>query len=281
MRHHAMNESALWNRIESRLDSDLPEWRERIEKMGQVAAVEHRSGGRTWSDAEVFEGLLLAVLSSDTDWSKVEGVRAELPDLFSGFCLEWYAERRDSEIPGRFVPWFKARKAGSRALRRGLVDLIHAARKLLEHRRAHGTAEDYFTSLMDRCGGDPKRAALSLGCPGEYKLPSLGVPLAAEALKNLGFDVAKPDVGGEVVRAGPFRPAVRRETEEVGAACNPQESVVGDDRRTGARGGGRRARRARGQRHLAAVCEERASPLQPGARRDGEREMHCVVTDRA
>ena len=37
----------------------------------------------------------MAVLSANTDWSKIEGVQAELADLFSGFRLEWYAERSD------------------------------------------------------------------------------------------------------------------------------------------------------------------------------------------
>ena len=38
------------------------------------------------------------------------------------------------------------------------------------------------------------QVALLLGSAGEYKLSAPGVPLAAEALKNLGFAVAKPDL---------------------------------------------------------------------------------------
>ena len=135
----------------------------------------------------------MAVLSANTDWSKIEGVQAELADLFSGFHLESYAALSDAEIGDRFLPWFKDRKAGAMTLERGLANLIGAARILLKYSRTHGTADGYFTSLLGRCGGDPKRAAIRLGCRGEYKLPSLGPPLAAEALKNLGFDVAKPD----------------------------------------------------------------------------------------
>ncbi len=46
---------------------------------------------------------------------------------------------------------------------------------------------------MHQCNNDPKQVALCIGLPNKYKLPAFGVPLAAEALKNLGFDVAKPD----------------------------------------------------------------------------------------
>ena len=188
-----MNRQVLWSRIESRLESSPLDWRERIRQLGQVEAVEQRDAGRTWSDDEVFEALLMAVLSSDTDWSNIERIQADLPDLFSGFSLASYAKLSDDEIGDRFVPWFEDRKAGSRSRKGNLLNLVGAARKLLDFSRKHGAADDYFTSLVDKCDGDPKQAALRLGQDREYKLPSLGVALAAEALKNLGFDVAKPD----------------------------------------------------------------------------------------
>ena len=188
-----MNRSTLWKNIESRLDSSLPGWRPRVDGFGQLRAVEGRSAGRAWSDDEVFKGLLMAVLSANTDWSKIEGVQGELAELFCGFRIEWYAERSGAEVGDRFLPWFKDRKAGSMNLERGLANLVLTARTLLGYKRECGTVDGYFTSLLDRCGGDPKQAALRLGCKGEDKLPAFGVPLAAEALKNLGFDVAKPD----------------------------------------------------------------------------------------
>ena len=187
---------ALWQRIESRLDSAIPGWRSRVGGFDQLGAVKAREAGRVWNDDEVFEGLLLAVLSSNTDWSKIEGVQAELADLFSGFSLASYAERRPSEIAERFLPWFWERRAGSPSQKEGLIYLIGTARRLLEHSRVHGSAESYFTTLVQKLDGDPKLAALHLGLPGKYnryKLPAFGVALAAEALKNLGFPVAKPD----------------------------------------------------------------------------------------
>lgn len=189
-----MNKHTLWNTIKARLDTYLPKWKEDPELIAVVAAIEEREAGRAWDDDEVFEGLLKAVLSGNTDWSKIKRVLPELPDLFCGFSLESYAALSSTEIRNRFVPWFKERKAGSKTLKTGLTNLIDAAKKLAEHSRIHGTAESYFTSLMHRSNDDPKQVVLKLGRPGnEYKLPSLGVPLAAQVLKNLGFDVAKPD----------------------------------------------------------------------------------------
>ena len=183
----------LWNDIESLLDSRRPKWRTLVEEMGQLAAVERRSTGRTWSDDEVFEALLMAVLSGDRDWSTIQPIRGELAEPFSGFSLTTFAGISEAEISNRLVPWFEARRAGSRSLRANLVRLLGAARRLSDYSTAHGTADGYFTSLMAQCDNDPKQVAIRLGDAGEYKLPSLGIPLAAEALKNLGFDVAKPD----------------------------------------------------------------------------------------
>ena len=130
---------------------------------------------------------------NNTDWSKIERIQDDLAELFSGFSLKSYAELPACEVGDRILPWFLGRKAGSITLERDLVNLIGTARLLFEHSCVHGTAESYFTSLVRRVDGDPKQAALRLGSPGTDKLPAFGVALAAEALKNLGFDVAKPD----------------------------------------------------------------------------------------
>lgn len=183
----------LWQRIQTELDTGLPCWRVQIESFGQVAAVERRRAGGRWSDDEVFEALLRSILSSATDWSKVERVLPELRSLFCDFSLARYAAVPVETIGSRFVSWFTDRRAGSMTLRSGLLALRRSAERLATWSQANGSAESYFIQLMDDAGSDPKLAALSLGTPGEYKLPGLGIPLAAEALKNLGFDLAKPD----------------------------------------------------------------------------------------
>ena len=45
-------------------------------------------------------------------------------------------------------------------LQRDLANLRRTARRLYKHSRRHGTAESYFTLLVRRLGGDPKKAAV-------------------------------------------------------------------------------------------------------------------------
>ena len=161
---------ALCQSIESRLESSLQGWRSRLDGLDQVAAVEAGQGGRAWSDDKIFKALLLAVLSNNTDWSKIERIQVDLADLFFGFSLKLYAELPACQIGNHILPWFLERKAGSVTLERDLVNLIGAVRLLFEHSCAHGNAESYITSLVQEFDGDPKQAALHLGSPGHYKL---------------------------------------------------------------------------------------------------------------
>ena len=155
--------------------------------------VEARSNGRSWNDSEVFEGIVLAILSNSTDWSKVEAVRPCLKALFFDFDLTRYSTLHEGDIKNEFVPWFIERGAGSMHLAGSLKQLIETAIKLDRYARQHGSVENFLAWLLKRNASDHKRLAVALGTPGEYKLPGLGIPLAAEALKNIGYDVAKPD----------------------------------------------------------------------------------------
>lgn len=183
----------LWCEIESCLDKRLIDWRARILALSQVTAIEARKLGRRWSDADVFEGMLLAILSNSTDWSKVEAIRPQLKPLFSNFDLAAYARMSDTEIEKKFIPWFLEQGAGSMQLRGSLKQLVLAAHKMRSHSAQYGSAEQFLDWLFKRGHSDSKRLAQALGGSGEYKLPGFGIPLAAEFLKNIGYDVAKPD----------------------------------------------------------------------------------------
>jgi len=124
----------------------------------------------------------------------VERVLPELRTAFSDFSLDTYAETSEREVEQRLVRWFEDRRAGSMTLRQSLIGLAKTARLLREWSATHGSAEHYFLTLLAACGADPKRAAVALGTPDSpKKLPGLGVPIAAESLRNMGYDVCKPD----------------------------------------------------------------------------------------
>ncbi len=185
---------ALWRAIENELDRALPRWHEMIDGFGQVAAVNRRTAGTSWTDYEVFEALLCAVLTNSTDYAKVQAVLPDLRLRFSNFNLSAYAKLTNDEVEREYVSWFLARRAGSLTLKRSLLSLIATAGILQRWSETHSCAEHYFLEVIRSSGGDVKRAAVALGAyASPKKLPGLGVPIAAESLRNMGFDLCKPD----------------------------------------------------------------------------------------
>jgi hypothetical protein len=183
----------LWQTLLARLD----EWKSHWARESDRAALDHRiarrSSGAAFADAEIFQGLLLAVLSGNTRWSTIERIQDELSGPFNGFDLAHFAVTTPDEIERRLVPWFKERRAGSTGLKRGLLRLRETAQALVSYALKHGCADRYFTDALADQGGGPEDLAVAIGSSHRWKLPGFGIALAAEALRNIGFDVSKPD----------------------------------------------------------------------------------------
>ncbi len=183
----------LWEQITKHLTTFLPNWRDRIAQFGQVSAVERRLNGGHWSDSEVFEGIILGVLSNSIDWAKIEAVRPRLNEVFLDFSPVEYARLNDGDIR-RLVAWFSEHGASLPYNGKSLNTLTRTAAQLHRYSRGHGSLERFMTNLYQANGADAKRLAVALGSEkSDNKLPGVGIPLAAEALKNIGYDVAKPD----------------------------------------------------------------------------------------
>jgi hypothetical protein len=183
----------LWQAIKNRLNKDLPDWQARVgdpNEFGQIQAFERRlKDGDQWSDAEVLEALVRAVLSNSTDWAVITKRLPALKDEMNGFDFQRFVRLTDRDIEN-FYQWFKQNKAASPTLRRGLLRLHQAAGRLAKQDKNLG---DYLQDLRNQ-RDDPEQMAVALGGTDEtHKLPGLGIPLAAEFLKNVGFDLSKPD----------------------------------------------------------------------------------------
>lgn len=184
----------LWNKICSILQSKLPEWEKKIADEGQVSAVEARERGDEFSDNQIFRGIVKAVLSNSKDWSKIERVLSELNNLFHDFDLGYYSGLSVNDIERDFLPWFSKRGAGSLTMKQNLKRLIKTAQILKDCSQRVGSLNRYLTSLLELNKNDAIALVKQLGSyQSPHKLPALGIPIAAEAMKNVGFDVAKPD----------------------------------------------------------------------------------------
>jgi 3-methyladenine DNA glycosylase Tag len=185
------NYKMLWERIKNRLDAGIQNWEQRIRDMQQVTAVELRTGGYKFSNNEVFKALVLSVLSNSTNWAVVEKVLSELQSVFSDFDVQKFIACEQDDID-KLYDWFYEKDAASIVLKSGLLRLRDAARKLHDIAQDNGSLNKYYTDVVLRSADVPSAVA-ALGSDPRIKLPGLGIPLTAEFLKNIGFDVSKPD----------------------------------------------------------------------------------------
>jgi hypothetical protein len=185
----------LWTAIRENLNNGVAKWQDKIIGFGQVAAVESREKGKKWSDNEIFEGVVKAILSSNTDWSKIERILTELHSVFRNFELNYYASLTETDVVGKIHAWFKERYADSPNLKQGLIRLTESSKRLLSYSKRHEGLDNFITGLLKETASNPKLLAFQLGSnSSQYKLPGMRIALAAEALRNIGFDIAKPDM---------------------------------------------------------------------------------------
>ena len=79
-------------------------------------------------------------------------------------------------------------------MRRDLTNLIGTAGRLGEYCQRFGSLEGYFSSLLNIAHDNCMELARKIGsAQSHHKLPAMGIPIASEMLKNIGYDVAKPD----------------------------------------------------------------------------------------
>lgn len=183
----------LWDRITRHLTTFQPTWRTRIAEFAQCAAVERRVKGKRWSDSEVFEGVVFGLLSNSIDWARIEAVRPNLSGAFLGFSPAEYRKLDDRSVGG-LVTWFSDHGATLPYNGKSLYNLRQTAAQLCAYSRKYGSLEQFLDHLLRVNGVDTKRLAVALGSAGSlHKLAGLGIPLVAESLKNIGYDLAKPD----------------------------------------------------------------------------------------
>lgn len=186
-------EKILWANLCSKMDEWNKNWEKEVESACYINQLKKRRKKIKFTDNDIFEGLLLGILSSNTDWRTIRKIKDELKDKFNNFDLDSYSKKSEVYITNSIVPWFKSKKAGSLTLNRNLRYLIDTSKKLAKYSNKYGSADQYFTKALAEANNDAIELAILLGTSTEWKLKGFGVPLAAEALRNIGYNLSKPD----------------------------------------------------------------------------------------
>jgi len=170
------------------LERHLPLWRHLIHDLAQVPKIEARRAGWRPSDAEAVQALLLSYLSAMTDWSRIQAALEQIRGVLPDWTPRAVASLSPNEIT-RLQRWFLDHRLGSVLLGQQLRSLPRAA-VILDRMSGEAGSVDAFVHNAQQAG---TIIELLTTKNSEWKLPGVGVALAAEFLKNLGHDDFKPD----------------------------------------------------------------------------------------
>ena len=175
------------------------------------------------------EGMILSMLSSGTDWSKIEGHQDKIKEVFRGYNADEIrsvireteedkkkelakaatkdeAEKIILDKKHKYTPFYEALGAvkdenGNKYNLRG--QYIVSQMKCLENNidileKNISSLEDTDNSIgyINKCIAEDNLLELVKSVAdesGKYKLEQLAIPLACEYLRNVGVNLAKPD----------------------------------------------------------------------------------------
>ena len=154
-----------------------------------VKSVEERRNGRSFTLNEHLRGYVCAQLSNSRTWSYLKPHLPEIDEIFCNYDVKAIINKLDSLGHDYFISRVKAIKCGNRGIDQQIETLrenINVFNRLIDK---YGNLDEFVTSQavfeIISMLSEPESP---------YKLRSLGIPLTAEYLRNVGIDCPKPDV---------------------------------------------------------------------------------------
>lgn len=159
--------------------------------------LDRRTAGDEFSTGDHIRAMVYSLLSSGAQWSRLEpyidintGEISVIDDLFCQYDIEKLLVCDPEEISDKILSY----KLGSPYTRKQMNALIKVnIRKLLSLERQYGSVDDFYMEILvkDRTKKTLVKELSSSESP--HKFIQFGGALVAEYLKNVGYDIAKPD----------------------------------------------------------------------------------------
>lgn len=148
-------------------------------------AIAARKSGKEYSLSEHLRGLVYALLTNQTKWSRIVPHLSEIDKIFFNYDVDTIKEK-PAEY---FETAIRGIKCGNRNIK-AQMNALHENIGILESITAkYGSMDTFITSA-------PAYEVVSMlsSTYSEYKLQQVGEALAWEYIRNMGIDGAKPDL---------------------------------------------------------------------------------------
>jgi len=151
--------------------------------LGHFSAIKKRKEGRSFSLQDHVEGFILAQLSNQRPWKRIDENLDKLSTAFHDYDPGKLMEANLDNIEKNV----REMKCGNRQIHAQISSLPHNISIFYRIQEDFGSLDNYVVS------DKPNKIAKELGTGKRYKMKQIGFALATEYLRNVGIDAPKPD----------------------------------------------------------------------------------------
>lgn len=159
--------------------------------------LDRRKNGETFTVSDHIRGMIYSMLTSGAAWNRLEPhidiATGQIP-IIDDIFYQYDVTALQSADPTELCEKVKALKLGTQYLKNQTEALVKEnIGKLLSIQEKYGSVDNFYQSLADK-NDNLKTLVRELATAGKpYKFAQLGEALTAEYLKNVGYDIGKPD----------------------------------------------------------------------------------------
>ncbi len=159
--------------------------------------IDKRRCGGTFTLGDHIRGMVYSMLTSGAPWNRIEphidGDTGQIR-LIDEIFYEYHVDALLSADPVKLSDRVQAYKLGTPYIKKQMKALIEVdIRKLLVLEKEYGSVDNFYKGLADKNDNLKTLVKKLSDAKSPHKFVQLGEALTAEYLKNVGYDVGKPD----------------------------------------------------------------------------------------
>jgi len=153
--------------------------------------IEKRDQGESFTLQDHIRGMVYSLLSSQTPWIRIETNKTAIDDIFCGYIPDQLAAKDPILINDQL----KEIKCGSLNRKKQMQALAGNIEKMAMMDQQAGGIDAFYSRLLTNSANTHpfEKLIRCLAFDKQYKLNQMGIPLIAEYLRNVGYDIPKPD----------------------------------------------------------------------------------------
>ena len=152
-------------------------------------SINKRNGGIPFTLRDHVRAMVYSMLSAERPWLVIAEKENQINEIFYDF----YPDRIMAESFENFVDKIRKINCGNRRIRFQMKALKNNIEKLKSFEQCCGSVDEYYVTAMGNGALLSELVVLLSDSRRKEKLKELGVPLASEYLRRVGYDIPKPD----------------------------------------------------------------------------------------